>query len=211
MDIAAPVVVPFGPDAFMIDTAGRRADVVADRWRAALAGRDADVVPAAETVLVRCSDDDVLTAGDREILVHLAREVVPGEDVHTGRTVTIPVVYDGDDLADVARRCDMSVDAVVAAHTSTEFRAAFCGFAPGFAYLVGLPSALHLPRRDTPRTAVPAGSVAIAAEYSAVYPRSSPGGWHLIGHTDFAMFDVARDPPAIVVPGDTVRFVHAAR
>jgi len=141
--------------------------------------------------------------------VQLAREVAPGEEAHTGRTVTIPVVYDGDDLADVARRCGMSVDAVVAAHTSTEFRAAFCGFAPGFAYLVGLPAALHLPRRDSPRTAVPAGSVAIAAEYSAVYPRSSPGGWHLLGRTECAMFDVARDSPAIVVPGDTVRFVHA--
>jgi len=211
MDIATPVVVPFGPDAFMIDTAGRRTDVVADRWREALAGRDMDVVPAAATVLVRCGYQDVLTAGDREMLVHLAREITQDEGAHSGRTVTIPVVYDGDDLADVARRCGMSTDAGVAAHISAEFRAAFCGFAPGFAYLVGLPSALHLPRRDTPRTTVPAGSVAIAAEYSAVYPRSSPGGWHLIGRTEYAMFDVARDPPAIVVPGDTVRFVHAAR
>jgi len=209
MDIVTPVVVPYGPDAFMIDTAGRRTDVVADRWRVALAGRDMDVVPAAETVLVRCGHEDLLTTGDRDMLVQLAREVAPGEEAHTGRTVTIPVVYDGDDLADVARRCGMSVDAVVAAHTSTEFRAAFCGFAPGFAYLVGLPAALHLPRRDSPRTAVPAGSVAIAAEYSAVYPRSSPGGWHLLGRTECAMFDVARDSPTIVVPGDTVRFVHA--
>ena len=209
MDIVTPVVVPYGPDAFMIDTAGRRTDVVADRWRVALAGRDMDVVPAAATVLVRCGHEDLLTTGDRDMLVQLAREVAPGEEAHTGRTVTIPVVYDGDDLADVARRCGMSVDAVVAAHTSTEFRAAFCGFAPGFAYLVGLPAALHLPRRDSPRTAVPAGSVAIAAEYSAVYPRSSPGGWHLLGRTECAMFDVARDSPAIVVPGDTVRFVHA--
>jgi len=209
MDIVTPVVVPYGPDAFMIDTAGRRTDVVADRWRVALAGRDMDVVPAAETVLVRCGHEDLLTTGDRDMLVQLAREVAPGEEAHTGRTVTIPVVYDGDDLADVARRCGMSVDAVVATHTSTEFRAAFCGFAPGFAYLVGLPAALHLPRRDSPRTAVPAGSVAIAAEYSAVYPRSSPGGWHLLGRTECAMFDVARDSPTIVVPGDTVRFVHA--
>lgn len=209
MDIATPVVVPFGPDAFMIDTAGRRTDVVADRWRAALAGRDMDVVPAATTVLVRCGHEDVLTAGDREMLLRRAREVAPGEHALTGRTVTIPVVYDGDDLADVARRCGMSVDAVVIAHTSAEFRAAFCGFAPGFAYLVGLPPVLHLPRRDTPRTAVPAGSVAIAAEYSAVYPSSSPGGWHLLGRTDYAMFDVTRDPPALVLPGDTVRFVHA--
>ena len=209
MDIATPVVVPFGPDAFMIDTVGRRTDVVADRWRAALAGRDMDVVPAAETVLVRCGYEDRLTASDREMLVHYAREVAPGDEIHTGRTVTVPVVYDGNDLADVARRCAMSVDAVVAVHTSAEFRAAFCGFAPGFAYLVGLPPALHLPRRDTPRTVVPAGSVAIAAEYSAIYPRSSPGGWHLLGRTDCALFDVDRDPPAMVKPGDTVRFVHA--
>ena len=92
-------------------------------------------------------------------------------------------------------------------HSDATYRAAFCGFAPGFAYLTGLDPALQLPRRATPRTRVPAGSVAIAAGYSAVYPTTSPGGWHLVGHTDAVLFDADRDPPALIAPGTTVHFV----
>ena len=100
----------------------------------------------------------------------------------------------------------MAVDAVVAAHAAATYTVAFCGFAPGFAYLTGLPAALRLPRRATPRPRVPAGSVAIAGELSAVYPTASPGGWHLLGRTDVALFDVDRDPPALLTPGTIVRF-----
>ncbi len=103
----------------------------------------------------------------------------------------------------------MSRQEVVERHTAPTYRCAFCGFAPGFAYLTGLDPALHLPRRPTPRTRVPAGSVAIAAEYAAVYPSASPGGWHLIGHTDATMWDATRDEPALVRPGTLVRFVIA--
>lgn len=92
-------------------------------------------------------------------------------------------------------------------HAAGTYRAAFCGFAPGFAYLTGLDPSLHLPRRDTPRTRVPAGSIAIAAEYTAVYPSASPGGWHLIGRTDATLFDPQRQPPALIVPGTAVHFV----
>ena len=120
--------------------------------------------------------------------------------------VTIPVVYDGDDLDEVAAAADMSVDEVVAAHVGATYEVAFCGFAPGFGYLIGLPAQLHLPRRVTPRTRVPAGSIAIAAEYSAVYPRESPGGWHLLGSTPQSLFDVDRDPPSLLQPGTIVRF-----
>jgi KipI family sensor histidine kinase inhibitor len=99
------------------------------------------------------------------------------------------------------------VDDVIERHQAPTYACAFCGFAPGFAYLTGLDAALHLPRRPTPRTRVPAGSVAIAAEYSAVYPSVSPGGWHLIGRTDATLWDVERPLPAAIVPGTRVRFV----
>jgi KipI family sensor histidine kinase inhibitor len=100
-------------------------------------------------------------------------------------------------------------DEVVAAHTGTAWRVAFGGFAPGFAYLVGGDPRLRVPRRGRPRTKVPAGAVGLAAEFSGVYPRESPGGWQLIGHTEVAMWDVDRDPPALLHAGATVRFVRA--
>jgi len=121
--------------------------------------------------------------------------------------VEIPVVYDGDDLDDVARATGLEPSDVIARHSGSSFRVDFCGFAPGFGYLRGLDPRLHLPRRATPRTRVPAGSVAIAAEFTAVYPRPSPGGWHLLGSTDRVMFDPDRSPPALFEPGVHVRFV----
>ena len=108
--------------------------------------------------------------------------------------VVVPVRYDGEDLQSVADSAGLDVDEVMAIHSVAEYVVAFCGFAPGFGYLRGLDRRLHLPRRPTPRTRVPAGSVAIAAEYTAVYPRPSPGGWHLLGSTDLVMFDPDRSP-----------------
>jgi 5-oxoprolinase (ATP-hydrolysing) subunit B len=163
-----------------------------------------DVVPAARTVLVRCDGAGAL-ADVREQLA----AVRPVESTAAANAVTIAVVYDGDDLGDVADATGLSVDEVVSLHCSAQYRVAFCGFAPGFGYLTGLPEQLRLPRRSSPRTRVPAGSVAIAAEYSAVYPRSSPGGWHLLGHSDVVLFDVERTPPSVMAPGMSVRFVVA--
>jgi KipI family sensor histidine kinase inhibitor len=163
-----------------------------------------DVVPAASTVLVSCTDADALDA-----VVRRFGEVEPVAVAGHGGHVTIDVAYEGDDLDEVAASAQLSVDEVIAAHTAAEYRVAFCGFAPGFGYLTGLPAVLHLPRRATPRTRVPAGAVAIAAEYAAVYPRPSPGGWHLIGYTDHVLFDVDRDPPAVLRPGTVVRFRRA--
>jgi KipI family sensor histidine kinase inhibitor len=120
--------------------------------------------------------------------------------------VTIDVRYQGADLARVASALGISVDEVIAHHSHTTFEVAFFGFSPGFAYLAGLPAELHLPRRDTPRTSVPTGAVAIASAYAAVYPRSSPGGWHLLGHTDAVMFDPRRSPPTLLTPGAKVQF-----
>ena len=161
-----------------------------------------DVVPAARTVLVRCENEAALR-GVMERFEEVAATVPAGSD---GGAVTIDVIYDGEDLGAVAATCGLSVDEIVALHSSAEYRVAFCGFAPGFGYLSGLPTELHLPRRPSPRTRVPAGSVAIAAEYTAVYPRQSPGGWHLLGRTDHVLFDVERDSPALLQPGVTVRF-----
>lgn len=160
-----------------------------------------DVVPAARTVLVRCADP--------ESLKHTIARLDAVEPVSTpsdAASITIDVRYDGDDLDEVAAAAGLTIDEVIEAHESAEYRVAFCGFAPGFGYLTGLPVALHLPRRASPRTRVPAGAVAIAAEYTAVYPRPSPGGWHLIGSTDHVLFDVERDPPAVMQPGATVQF-----
>jgi len=159
-----------------------------------------EVVPAAETVLVAFSapvhDDDVAWL----------EGLAPGDVVGGGETVEIDVVYDGDDLADVALRAGLSVAEVIQRHTAGEYRVEFCGFAPGFGYLSGLDPALVLPRRATPRTRVPAGSIAIAGPYSAAYPTPSPGGWHLLGRTDAALWDPRREPPALLAPGAVVRF-----
>ncbi|WOO96665.1 urea amidolyase family protein [Micrococcus terreus] len=126
------------------------------------------------------------------------------------RAVEIPVVYDGEDLAELTHLTGRSGEELIAAHSGTIWRAAFGGFAPGFAYLTPEPGSpwegIDVPRRSSPRTAVPAGSVAVAGGFSAVYPSRSPGGWQLIGHTDAVLWDLHRDPPALIRPGDLVRY-----
>jgi len=125
--------------------------------------------------------------------------------------VEIPVCYGGEfgpDLGDVAKHAGLDEDEVVARHSSAEYRVAMLGFAPGFAYLLGLDARLHTPRRATPRTRVPAGAVAIGGAQTGVYPRELPGGWHIVGRTPRVLFDAAREPPALLAPGQRVRF-HA--
>lgn len=131
-------------------------------------------------------------------------------EARVGSTWVLPACYAGEtfapDLADVASRAGITPDEVVALHTQADFRVYILGFVPGFAYLGGVPEAIRLPRRTDPRTAVPAGSVAIAGEMSGVYPLTSPGGWHLIGRCPVPMFDPRQDPPVFLKPGDRVRF-----
>jgi allophanate hydrolase subunit 1 len=170
----------------------------------------ADVVPAARTVLVRCTPS--LLASVRERLeAFLAAPLPPAPTPAPGTTLTIEVRYDGPDLARVATLTGLDAAAVVAAHTGRPWRVAFGGFAPGFAYLDGGDERLVVPRRETPRTAVPAGSVGLADGYSGIYPRSSPGGWQLIGHTTAVLWDADREPPALLRPGWWVRFVGVDR
>ncbi|MGN6404425.1 5-oxoprolinase/urea amidolyase family protein [Sinomonas sp.] len=167
-----------------------------------------EAVAAAATVLVTFSSH-AATAAARQSLPQLELDGarLTAGVVTTGREITIEVVYDGEDLAEVGRLTGLGADGVVAAHTRQLWTAAFGGFAPGFTYLVGEDSSVDVPRRSSPRTAVPAGSVALAGGFSAVYPRQSPGGWQLIGHTDAVMWDLERESPALVRPGDTVRYV----
>jgi len=196
-------VLPYGDRALLVEVADLAA-VAAVRGaleRAPLPGQR-DVVPAARTVLV------VLDRRPTDLDVAALRRLdapPPAADEAT-RTVELPVVFDGPDLAEVAALVGRSVPALVAALTTLELTVAFGGFAPGFGYLTGLPEDLHVPRRATPRTRVPAGAVGLAGEFAGAYPRESPGGWQLVGRTDAVLFDVDRDPPALLAPGSRVRF-----
>ena len=113
----------------------------------------------------------------------------------------------GQDLAAVASGAGMSVDEAISLHCAATYRVQFMGFQPGFAYLAGTPVALHQPRLSRPRTQVPAGSLAIGGAYTGIYPSAGPGGWNLIGRIEAKLFDPYRDPPALLMPGDQVRFV----
>ena len=196
-------LLPYGAGAVLLECADLRET---QRLRPAIEHRfDAvtEIVPGAQTLLLRL--DRPLTAGERQDLLEM-----PGieEPATAGReTVTIPVDYSGPDLAEVAERTGMRADEVVATHTGQVWTVAFCGFAPGFGYLVGEHDRLSVPRRDRPRTTVPAGAVGLAGAFSGVYPRSGPGGWQLIGRTDATLWDLDRDPPALLRPGGRVRFV----
>jgi KipI family sensor histidine kinase inhibitor len=204
---AAPVrLMPYGPGAVLaeyddLDTVL----AVARRVRDLALPGVVEVVPAMRTVLVVFDDRGLSGGADRSAVEAALVDTSPLPQ-RVGPLVTVPVRYDGADLAEVAVRTGRSEAEVVALHCSVEYRVGFCGFMPGFAYLLGLPPALHLPRRSTPRTRVPAGSVAIAAEFSAVYPSASPGGWHLLGTTDLVLWHESLDTPALLVPGVRVRF-----
>lgn len=176
------------------------AALVADRPRGVV-----DVVPAARTVLV-VADTSLTPLPALAETLHRLRPTSSSRP--SGELVEVPVTYDGADLPEVAAllRCDPAE--VVRKHTGEEWTAAFCGFAPGFAYLTPTGGGWDVPRRPTPRTTVPAGAVAVAGGFSGIYPRASPGGWRLIGSTALSVFDLARTPPALLRPGTRVRFVE---
>jgi len=165
-----------------------------------------EVVPAECTVLV-CWDKDLSISQ----IENLIANVTAVSAASPGRLVEIPVTYNGQDLIEVSQLTGLSESEVIELHSSTIFNAAFAGFAPGFMYCTGLPEILQLPRRATPRTSVPAGSLAIADAYTAIYPLNSPGGWNLIGTTDIKMFDAKADQPSFLLPGDRVRFVPVSK
>jgi KipI family sensor histidine kinase inhibitor len=177
---------------------------LADALRADTPPGVLDIVPAARTVLLTADAGTDLAAVRRAVL---ELRVEPGAAAPDGETVEIPVVYDGPDLAEVGELTGLGADGVVEAHTGTPWRIAFGGFAPGFAYLVDGDPRLEVARRAEPRTTVPAGAVGLAGEFSGVYPRPSPGGWQLIGHTGTTLWDM--ESGALLKPGGRVRFVVA--
>jgi KipI family sensor histidine kinase inhibitor len=213
-DVGGRILLPCGDSAFLMELPDLTAVVAYYRG---LTGAGAsvslslppgiiDVVPAARTVLVTF-DPGIIRPSDVSDWLESAE---PAQDVAgSGREVNIEVSYDGPDLAETARFLGLSEAEVVKLHTSSEWTAAFSGFAPGFVYLATTHERLHVPRRSSPRTAVPAGAVGLAGEFSGVYPRSSPGGWQLIGTTTAALWDGSKADPALIRPGDLVRFVEA--
>ena len=210
-------VVPLGDSALTIELGTERSPqllkevhAAAAQIRAAASDDVLDVVPAylAVTVFydpVRQSFSE-MSKHILEILAMRASHALAEEPAHH----VIPVHYDGVDLESVAAATSLSVDEVIQIHGATTYAADLLGFVPGFAYLSELDKRLQIPRRPQPRPRVAAGSVAIAANQTGVYPLDTPGGWHIIGRTETAMFDAKRNPPALLKAGDTVRFERAS-
>ncbi|MFB9839189.1 5-oxoprolinase subunit B family protein [Actinoallomurus acaciae] len=165
-----------------------------------------DVVPGAGTVLVTTAP-----GADLGRLGALLGDLpLPETSTASGEPLRVPVAYDGADLDEVASITGLTRAQVVERHAAAEYGVAYLGFSPGFGYLTGLDESLHVSRRDSPRTAVPAGSVAIAGPYGAIYPSPSPGGWRLLGRTTLRLWDPDREPPSLLQPGTRVRFEACA-
>lgn len=198
-------VMPYGDRALLVELDGLD-DVLAlhATLREQLPAGVTELVPAARTLLVMFEPK---TTTAQRLVDDISGRPIGPRVAPRAPLVEIPVVYDGADLADVAAQTGFSAPEVIARHSRPTYVVAFNGFAPGFAYLTGLDPGLTLPRRQTPRTRVPAGAVAIADQFSGIYPRSAPGGWHIIGRTDVALWDPTRDPPTLLRPGSRVRFV----
>ncbi|MFF9565273.1 allophanate hydrolase subunit 1 [Leifsonia sp. NPDC014704] len=200
-------ILPYGDHALLVELDGL--DAVLALLRGLEATRPegvVELVPAARTIAVMVEPRILSLSAARGWIERTPP--LPADAVEE-RVVELDVRYDGDDLAEVARVTERTEAEVVAFHTGTPWRFAFGGFAPGFAYLVSdapVGDPLEVPRRATPRTAVPPGSVGLAGTFSGVYPRSSPGGWQLIGRTDATLWDETADPPALLRPGTVVRF-----
>lgn len=195
-------LVRVGSSAVLAEVEGVRQAAALYREARRRGVRARDIVPAATTVLFDgVPDVDALEA-------ELGRLPVADQAPPTSGPVEVPTTYDGPDLDRVARRWQMTTREVVATHTATEFVVAFCGFSPGFAYCTGLPDHLHVPRLDSPRTRVPAGSVGVAGGFTGVYPSASPGGWQLLGRTSLTLWDPGREEPATLPPGTGVRFTQ---
>jgi KipI family sensor histidine kinase inhibitor len=200
------LVQRYGPVGLLLRPESHSPATLAAWIRESMGERVREVVPGATTVLVEFRDAAACSQAQAEIDIGAFDMAAPRSVVQ--ETLVCPVTFNGPDLEEVAARVDLSVAALIDVLTTAHLTVAFCGFAPGFGYLTGLPELLHLPRRATPRTRVEPGSVAIAAGYAAIYPSASPGGWHLLGKCDLPLWDLNADPPALMTPGRQVRFVH---
>lgn len=203
-------ILDFGDRALLLEF-DSAAKVLAwtDTLRAAELQGVVDLVPAARTVLVKLAGSQYQAPTHQRIgRLRLSEDALADSAAPADgeADVVIDVVYDGEDLDEVARLTGLTADEVVAAHTGRPWRVGFSGFAPGFGYLVGGDERLVVPRRSDPRTKVPVGAVGLAGEFSGIYPRESPGGWQLIGRTSAVLWDVDRDNPALLTPGMWVQF-----
>ncbi|WOC01456.1 MULTISPECIES: 5-oxoprolinase/urea amidolyase family protein [unclassified Providencia] len=167
-----------------------------------------EITPAARTILIRYNPFRIDV---NELVEKISVRDVSRRVGKASKLVTIPVHYNGEDLSDVAAHLGISTAEVIRRHTENEFQVAFSGFAPGFGYMVSKGANLNVPRRQSPRVRIPAGSVALAGEFSSVYPQASPGGWQLIGVTELLMWDINRPEPALVQAGMRVNFVDATK
>lgn len=203
---------PFGDRAVLVEAASL-AEVltVHDALVASAPDGVTDLVPAARTVLVRVDPARLGLSAARAWIEQAAAAPATGRDRAAASRVELPIRYDGADLADVAGAVGLGVDELIARHLAARWSVAFTGFAPGFAYLVSEDWGLVVPRRPSPRTRVPAGAVGLAGEFSAAYPRETPGGWQLIGTTPARLFDADADRPALLAPGARVQFVREER
>lgn len=196
------MIRPFGEAALLVEVASPdRAQLLAASLRSAPPPSVTAAVPGLRSVLVETEHRSEALAAVLEERLAALPDAPP-----SGRVRTIPVAYDGPDLDEVAELCGLDADEVVRRHSTAELRVLFLGFAPGFAYLGDLPPELRVPRLAKPRTATPSGSVAVAGSMSGIYPANLPGGWRVIGRTDVTLFDPRADPPALLAPGDRVRF-----
>ena len=199
------MIRPFGESAILMELGSpERAQAAAGALRADPISGVVEVVPGLASLLVELDGDPSAFGGELERRIADVEDALP-----VGRDRRVPVVYGGEhgpDLAEVATISGLSPDEVIARHAATGLRVLFLGFAPGFAYLGGLPVELQVPRLETPRTRTPAGSVAIAGSMSGIYPADLPGGWRVIGRTPIVLFDPHRSPPAYLAPGDRIAF-----
>jgi KipI family sensor histidine kinase inhibitor len=213
---ALPRAQPLGDSAVAITLGNARsAELLRTVHATARALRDAshpavcDVVPGYIAVAVFYDASKISYAELARTLLSICEHANLRDTTSAfGQQHEIPVAYDGPDLAHISERTGLSVEEVVERHTTRIYTVDLIGFVPGFAYLSELDPSLRLSRRAQPRPRVPAGSVAIAGAQTGIYPLDTPGGWHILGHTDMAMFDPVRQPPAMLSPGDTVRFVR---
>jgi KipI family sensor histidine kinase inhibitor len=201
-------LLPCGDRAILVEVAdaAERRRLDATLRRRPLPGT-VEHVPGARTVLVVATTPNALPG-----IAATLHDLVLDEDdsPHQSDEVVVEVSYDGPDLQSVATHLGITPAEVVARHTGQDWTVQFAGFAPGFAYLSGSEGGLDVPRRESPRTRIPAGSVGLAGPYSGIYPRPSPGGWQLVGRSDIRLWDPDRDPPALLTPGRRVRFVEVS-
>jgi KipI family sensor histidine kinase inhibitor len=217
MIYAQPRLLPAGDAAVLIEWADEIDDRVNDGVHALTQALRAsanhpeitDLIPAYSSLLV-CYDPARVSFVEMRVFLQAALESLPAYTPPAPRLIEIPTVYGGEfgpDLAFVAQHSRLTEAEVVCLHTSVVYRVYLIGFAPGFAYLGSVPEQIAVPRMETPRTRVPAGSVGIAGRQTGIYPMETPGGWRLIGRTTQRLFDPDRDPPSLLRPGDRVRFV----